>query len=85
MNRILTKWAHLPVHNKLRLAILGALLVLIGLVNSAIQEHRRERMEDAQRQLYQHQLETDAYDQTIDDSMGMMDALIRLGEPSRQN
>jgi archaellum component FlaF (FlaF/FlaG flagellin family) len=76
MDRLLTKWAHLSVQNKLRLAILGALLVLIGLVNSAIQEHRQERIQEAQRQLYQNRYDLESNSNSIDSSMDMMDSLM---------
>jgi len=76
MDRLLTKWAHLSVQNKLRLAILGALLVLIGLVNSAIQENRQERIQEAQRQLYQHRYDMEAYGNSIDESMKAIDELM---------
>lgn len=76
MDRLLTKWAHLSVQNKLRFAILGALLVLIGLVNSAIQENRQERIQEAQRQLHQHRYDMEAYGNSIDESMKAIDELV---------
>lgn len=76
MDRLLTKWAHLSVQNKLRFAILGALLVLIGLVNSAIQENRQERIQEAEHRFYQQRLDTEGHVNSMEDSMNMIDSLM---------
>lgn len=78
MDRFLVKISQLSAQNKLQLAILGALVILIGLVNSAINEHRQDRLRDAQQQYYQQRLETESNSKTMNDSVDMFDQLMEL-------
>lgn len=78
MDRFLVKIGQLSAQNKLQLAILGALVILIGLVNAAVNEHRQDRLQDAQQQYYQQRLETESNSKTMNDSVDMFDQLMNL-------